>query len=150
MVLDEAANLYQSNNYRLARPSRISWLMTGLINQGASVALLVTPQFFNTQADYVDKSGWAAAQFLGRIEKYVALPDILSLADLEKSRAGVFAAWRSAQYRSFGRRGQPIAKALGRDSSRGQAGNLFCPSRWTGNAGLAGHSARRENGRAAR
>ena len=84
LVLDEAANLYPSHNYRLARPSRISWLMTGLINQGASVALLVTPQFFNTQADYVDKSGWAAAQFMGRIEKYVALPESLSTADLEK------------------------------------------------------------------
>jgi hypothetical protein len=83
LVLDEAANLYPSHNYRLARPSRISWLMTGLINQGASVALLVTPQFFNTQADYVDKSGWAAAQFMGRIEKYVSLPDSLSIADLE-------------------------------------------------------------------
>jgi hypothetical protein len=84
LVLDEAANLYPSHNYRLARPSRISWLMTGLINQGASVALLVTPQFFNTQADYMEKSGWAAAQFLGRIEKYVALPDTLDIADLEK------------------------------------------------------------------
>lgn len=84
LVLDEAANLYPNHNYRLARPSRISWLMTGLINQGASVVLLVTPQFFNTQADYVDKSGWAASQFLGRIEKYVALPDSLSIGDLEK------------------------------------------------------------------
>ncbi len=84
LVVDEAANLYPSHNYRLARPSRISWLMTGLINQGASVALLVTPQFFNTQADYVDKSGWAASQFVGRIEKYIVLPESLSIADLEK------------------------------------------------------------------
>ncbi len=84
LVLDEAVNLYPSHNYRLARPARISWLMTGLINQGASVALLVTPQFFATQADYVDKSGWAASQFLGRIEKFVCLPESLSIADLEK------------------------------------------------------------------
>jgi hypothetical protein len=84
LVLDEAANLYPSHNYRLARPSRISWLLTGLINQGASVALLVTPQFFNTQSDYVDKSGWAAAQFMGQIEKFVLLPDTLPIADLEK------------------------------------------------------------------
>jgi hypothetical protein len=83
LVLDEAANLYPSHNYRLARPSRVSWLLTGLINQGASVALLVTPQFFNTQSDYVEKSGWAAAQFMGRIEKYAALPDSLPIADLE-------------------------------------------------------------------
>ena len=51
---------------------------------GASVVVLVTPQFFKTQADYVDKSGWAAAQFMGRIEKYVSLPDSLTIADLEK------------------------------------------------------------------
>ena len=75
---------YPSHNYRLARPSRISWLLTGLINQGASVALLVTPQFFNTQSDYVNKSGWAAAQLMGRIEKYVSLPETLPVADLEK------------------------------------------------------------------
>jgi hypothetical protein len=84
LVLDEAANLYPSHNYRLARPSRIAWLMTGLINQGASVALIVTPQFFESQRDYVNKSGWAAAQFMGRIEKFVALPDTLPIRDLEK------------------------------------------------------------------
>jgi hypothetical protein len=84
LVLDEAANLYPSHNYRLARPSRISWLMTGLINQGASVALIVTPQFFECQKDYVNKSGWAAAQFMGRIEKFVPLPDTLPIGDLEK------------------------------------------------------------------
>lgn len=84
LVLDEAANLYPSHNYRLARPSRISWLMTALINQGVSVALLVTPQFFNTQADYVSRSGWAAAQFVGRIARFVSLPEKLSLDDLEK------------------------------------------------------------------
>lgn len=48
------------------------------------MALLVTPQFFNTQSDYVNKSGWAAAQFMGRIEKYVSLPETLPVADLEK------------------------------------------------------------------
>jgi hypothetical protein len=58
--------------------------MTGLINQGASVALIVTPQFFECQKDYVNKSGWAAAQFMGRIEKFVALPDTLPIRDLEK------------------------------------------------------------------
>ena len=57
--------------------------MTGLINQGASVALIVTPQFFNTQADYVNRSGWASAQFVGRIEKFVPLLDQLPISDLE-------------------------------------------------------------------
>ena len=82
LVLDEAANLFPSHNYRLARPPRISWLMTALINQGASVALLVTPQFFEVQADYVHKSGWAAAQFQGRIARFIALPDRASGEDL--------------------------------------------------------------------
>jgi hypothetical protein len=81
-VIDESANLYPSHNYRLARPPRICWLIE-LINRGASVALLVTPNFFETQADYIDKSGWAAASFMGRIEKYVSLPE-LPIADFEK------------------------------------------------------------------
>jgi hypothetical protein len=83
LVADEGSFLFPNHNYRLARPSRISWL-TGLINQGASVAVLVTPNFFETQADYVNKSGWSSAQFMGRIEKYVALPESLSVADFEK------------------------------------------------------------------
>jgi len=84
LVLDEAAYLWPSHNYRLARPSRISWLMTALINHGASVALLVTPQWFNTEADYAHKSGWAAAQWHGRVNRYIQLPDSLSIGDLEK------------------------------------------------------------------
>jgi hypothetical protein len=82
-VMDESANLFPSHNYRLARPPRICWLIE-LINRGASVALLVTPNFFETQADYIDKSGWAASQFMGRIEKYVSLPATLPITDFEK------------------------------------------------------------------
>jgi hypothetical protein len=84
LVLDEGSNLLPSHNYRLARPSRICWLMTALINQGVSVCVLVTPQFFNAQADYVNKSGWASAQWLGRINRFVSLPDTLPISDLEK------------------------------------------------------------------
>lgn len=82
-VIDEAALLWPGHNYRLARPSRICWLMS-VIDQGASVALLVTPNFFETQADYVGKSGFAAAQWNGRIARYVPLQNDLQISDLEK------------------------------------------------------------------
>ena len=82
IIFDQGEHLYPSHNYRLARPSRISWLI-GLLNQGASFAVLVTPQFWKTQSDYVLKSGWAASQWVGRISKYVCLPETLPISDFE-------------------------------------------------------------------
>jgi hypothetical protein len=81
-VFDESANLWPGHSYRLARPSRICWLMQ-IINQGAAVALIETPQFFTAQMDYVKKTGWSAAQWDGRIERYIPLPERLSIEDLE-------------------------------------------------------------------
>jgi len=83
LVLDEAAMCWPGYDYRLSRPSRISWLMTGIINRGCSLALLVTPQFFASQEAYVHKSGWAAQQWDGRVSRYIALPDSLPISDLE-------------------------------------------------------------------
>jgi hypothetical protein len=84
LVLDESMNLWPSHNYRQqSRPARISWVMQ-MINSGASIALLVTPNFFANQQDYLDKSRWNQSQFYGRIEKYVSLPETLPVADLEK------------------------------------------------------------------
>jgi hypothetical protein len=82
-VLDEAANAWPATNYRQqSRPARISWIM-GMINAGASIALLVTPNFFSNQQDYLEKSRWHEAQFYGRIERYIVLPDKLPISDLE-------------------------------------------------------------------
>lgn len=84
LVLDEMMNSWPSHNYRQhSRPARISWIME-MINSGVSVAMLVTPLFFANQQDYLEKSRWQDAQFYGRIERYISLPDTLPISDLEK------------------------------------------------------------------
>lgn len=90
LALDEAHNCWPSHNYRLARPPRICWLMTALVNQRVPVAMIVTPQFFKAQQSYEAKSGWAAEQFVGRIGRYVQLPDNVSLSDLAKVARAVY------------------------------------------------------------
>lgn len=89
LVLDEAAMLWPGHNYRLARPSRVCWLMTALVNQGVPVALIVTPEFFRTQKAYERKSGFNAEQFDGRIERFIPLPERLCLADLKRVAAAL-------------------------------------------------------------
>ena len=84
LVMDECANLYPGHCWRdHSRPARVSWIM-GMVNAGASIALLVTPNFFASQQDYLDHSRWNDTQFYGRISRYVTLPERLSLANLEK------------------------------------------------------------------
>jgi len=85
LILDEAALLWPATNYRQqSRPPRISWLLQ-MINQGASVALLVTPNnWLVGRQNYVQKSRWQDAQLIGRIERHVVLPDTLSTGDLER------------------------------------------------------------------
>lgn len=83
LILDEGHYLWPGHNYRLARPPRVGWLMTALVNQRVPVCMIVTPQFFKTQRSYEIKSGWTSEQFVGRIERYVQLPDTISLPDLQ-------------------------------------------------------------------
>jgi hypothetical protein len=83
VVADETMNCWPAYNYRQqSRPARISWIL-GMVNCGASVAMLVTPNFFASQQDYLEKSRWHDTQFYGRVEKYVSLPDTLPISDLE-------------------------------------------------------------------
>lgn len=82
LVIDEAHNCWPSYSYRNARPSRICWLMTALVNFNVPVALIVTPQFFRSQKVCEERIGWASEQFVGRIGDYVKLSDELSLDDL--------------------------------------------------------------------
>ena len=84
LVCDESHNLWPSYLYRLARPSRICWLMTALTNQRVPVALIGTEQFMAAQHDFTKKTGWQSSQFIGRVERYIELPERLKLADLEK------------------------------------------------------------------
>ena len=82
LVIDEAHNCWPSYSYRNARPSRICWLMTALVNCDVPVALIVTPQFFRSQKVCEERIGWASEQFVGRIGDYVKLSEELSLDDL--------------------------------------------------------------------
>jgi hypothetical protein len=84
LVLDECANLWPGFLHRQhSRPPRVSWV-TSMINAGASIALLVTPNFSSAEKDFLSHARWQAAQFYGRIARYVTLPDRVALADLEK------------------------------------------------------------------
>jgi hypothetical protein len=84
LILDESANLWPSQNHRPpSRLGRVSWVMQ-MVNSGAPIALLVTPNFFASQQDYLEKSRWNDAQFYGRIERYIQLPDTMPVTELEK------------------------------------------------------------------
>jgi histone H3/H4 len=84
VVFDEAHYLWPNSHYRLARPNRINWIMTALVNHGVPVALVTTPQFIRTQKEVERKSSWTSEQFIGRIGHYERLPDRLSQNDLAK------------------------------------------------------------------
>jgi len=84
VVFDEAHYLWPNSQYRLARPNRINWIMTALVNHGVPVALVTTPQFIRTQKEVERKSSWTSEQFIGRIGHYERLPDRLSQNDLAK------------------------------------------------------------------
>lgn len=82
LVIDEAHYCWPGHSYRNARPSRICWLLTALVNHDVPVALVVTPQFFKSQEACETKIGWACEQLTGRIGDYLKLPDELGMEDL--------------------------------------------------------------------
>lgn len=83
LVLDEAHYLWPQVNTRVARPKRINWIMTELVNYGVPVALITTQQFTNDQQRVEKNTGWASEQFIGRIAHYRKLPRELSHNDLK-------------------------------------------------------------------
>ncbi|MFO1487837.1 MAG: ATP-binding protein [Verrucomicrobiota bacterium] len=84
LILDEAHYLWPVSNSRFAFPSRVTWIMTALVNHGVPVALISTPQFIKTQKVLEQRTHWTAEQFTGRIGHYEKLPDSLSENDLAK------------------------------------------------------------------
>lgn len=82
LVFDEAHYCWPQSNYRHAKPVRINWIMTALVNQGVPVALVTTPQFLNSQKATETHTAWTSEQFTGRIGHYEKLPDRLDVHDL--------------------------------------------------------------------
>ena len=84
LILDQAAQLWPSHNYRKhSRPARICFVME-MVNRGASIALLITPNFFSFQQDYMEKSRWIDSEWWGRVSKFIQLPETLPIGELEK------------------------------------------------------------------
>jgi hypothetical protein len=82
LIFDDSHWLWPQSRYRDALPARITWLMTALVDKGIGVALLTTPQFFESQRALVRKTCWRHHQFEGRIGHYEYLPEELSEPDL--------------------------------------------------------------------
>jgi hypothetical protein len=82
IVLDEAHHLWPNLIDSRSLPSKINWVLTGLVNAGVPVALITTPQFLKNQVVMETRTRWTSGQFTGRIGHYEKLPDSLSKADL--------------------------------------------------------------------
>jgi len=83
LVVDEAHYCWPQSNYREALPKRIDYLLKDLSDKGVAVALVTTPQFHGHLRRVEENTPWASEQFLGRIGRYIRLPDRLSKPDLE-------------------------------------------------------------------
>jgi hypothetical protein len=84
LVLDEAHYLWPQQWQRYASPSRVNWIMVSLVNCNVPVALVTTPQFYESQRRVERLTGWTSEQFIGRIGHIERLPDRLGRADLVK------------------------------------------------------------------
>jgi DNA transposition AAA+ family ATPase len=82
VVIDEAHYLFPQASARVAMPGKINWILTALTNYEVPVALVATPQFTAAQATVEKNTHWASGQFIGRISRYVKLPDSLDETDL--------------------------------------------------------------------
>lgn len=132
LVLDEAQRLWPQRNLRYGFPGRIVWVMA-MANQSVPIAMISTPQFSQVQ-QAVEKNGWNAAQFTGRIKHYEPLPrdlskeDLMSVAksvlpeaDTKVLRALAIYARNSARYlaaiETISTRAHYLAMKSGRDAS---------------------------------
>jgi hypothetical protein len=82
VIFDEAHYIWPNSNYRDARPTRLTWVITALVNYSVPVCLLTTPQFMRSQKAVERKTCWTSEQFVGRIKHYQKLPEALSDDDL--------------------------------------------------------------------
>jgi len=83
LVFDEGHNLLCQDDRCRKRPTRISWIMTELVNYGVPVVICATPQFESEKANIQKRTGWNWDQFDRRIGYPEVLPKELSLAEME-------------------------------------------------------------------
>ncbi len=83
LVFDEGHNLLCQDDRCRKRPTRISWIMTELVNYGVPVVICATPQFESEKANIEKRTGWNWDQFDRRIGFPEVLPKELSLAEME-------------------------------------------------------------------
>ena len=81
LIFDQAHDLWPTSMYRDALPKRLNWVMS-LVNREIAIALVTTPQFLANQKAVEDRTRWTSGQFLGRIGRYLQLPDALDENDL--------------------------------------------------------------------
>lgn len=83
LVFDEAHYLWSQYKDTRNSPRRINWLLTAVVNKGAPVAIITTPQFDDLQRATTKNTGWADEQLDGRIAYRLDLPATLPESDLE-------------------------------------------------------------------
>jgi hypothetical protein len=81
LVCDESHRLWPRSRYREAMPYRVEWV-SHLVNKKIPLALVTTPQFFESQKALKRRINWRDGQFTGRIAHYEPLPATLSEQDL--------------------------------------------------------------------
>jgi len=113
LVADEAHYLWPQANKRDALPSRINWLMTGLVNRGVPVCLITTPQFMRAQKEVERKTYWTSEQLTGRIGHYTKLPDSIIDSELEAVTRSLLPEGDSASIRAIVTYANVSAKYVG-------------------------------------
>ncbi|MEI9863615.1 MAG: hypothetical protein WDN00_03475 [Limisphaerales bacterium] len=82
LVLDRAEWLFPQTGRNYSLPSRINWICSMLVDVGAPVALITSPDFHTSQKRVEKQTGWASTSFTGRIAHTERLPGILPIKDL--------------------------------------------------------------------
>lgn len=80
LVFYDASFLFPRTRWA-ARPDRVNWILSNLVNQGVPVALIGGSDFFAAQKR-VEEFGWDASEFANAIAHYQELPTRLANADL--------------------------------------------------------------------
>jgi hypothetical protein len=84
VVFDDAQWAWPQGDVRQATPRRINWILSALVNKGAPVAMVGTPQWSEGQRAIERAGRWSSAQLIGRIGLFDQLSDVLSESDLRK------------------------------------------------------------------